>query len=227
VSGHQKFLDQLARAKPKSLHLSNNLPIDKWCQIGRQLAALSEASGWWLGDWIVYGEQRYPDRYKEALEGTSLEYQTLRNYAWVARRFPPTRRREKLSLQHHAEVAALPEAEQDEWLDRAEKFRWSRNQLRAYLKASQQPGPESPNVAASKENARALGAARKKVVLQLEVEQERQDAWLAAAKDAESFEEWAIQVLDYAAKLQQSGNTGLLPGLPLPPTKALDRANGG
>ncbi len=32
--------------------------------------------------------------------------------AWVARRFPVSRRRDTVSFQHHAEVAALPEPEQ-------------------------------------------------------------------------------------------------------------------
>ena len=41
-----------------------------------------------------------------------LDYQTLRNYAWVARRFAMSRRRDTLSFGHHAEVPALPEPEQ-------------------------------------------------------------------------------------------------------------------
>ena len=49
-----------------------------------------------------------------------LDYQTLRNYAWVARRFPAGRRRAGVSFAHHAEVARLPEPEQDYWLRRAE-----------------------------------------------------------------------------------------------------------
>jgi hypothetical protein len=41
------------------------------------------------------------------------------NYAWVARRFAMSRRRDTLSFGHHAEVAALPEPEQDFWLREA------------------------------------------------------------------------------------------------------------
>jgi putative SOS response-associated peptidase YedK len=40
-----------------------------------------------------------------------------------------SRRREVLSWSHHREVAALPPAEQDEWLDRAEAEKWDRNDL--------------------------------------------------------------------------------------------------
>lgn len=94
----------------------------------------ANCSVWWLGDWPVYGEYAYSDRYKQALADTSLGYQTLRNYAWVARKIPLSRRRDALSFGHHAEVAALPDHEQDVWLTRAERSNWSRNLLRRGLR---------------------------------------------------------------------------------------------
>lgn len=195
------FLHQLARAEPKRLQLPEQVPLDKWCEIGSQLAALSEASAWWLGDWLVYGERRFPQRYRQALKDTGLEYQTLRNYAWVARRFGFARRRAVLSFQHHAEVAALSDAEQNEWLDRAEKFSWSRNQLRRSLKAHQlQARSENPD------------GARAVVVLELQVEPERQVNWRKAASHADVvFEEWAARALDQAAR---QGTLGRQPAGP-------------
>jgi hypothetical protein len=85
---------------------------------------------------MIYGESAYTGRYREAIEKTSLDYQTLRNYAWVARRFPMSRRRDTLSFGHHAEVAALQGPEQDYWLRKAEELRWSRNQLRREVHTS-------------------------------------------------------------------------------------------
>ena len=70
-------------------------------------------AAWCLGDWLVFGEQAYAGRYRQAIERTSLDYQTLGNYAWVAKRFSLSRRRDELSFGHHSEVAALPEPEQD------------------------------------------------------------------------------------------------------------------
>ena len=58
---------------------------------------------------------------------TGLDYQTLREYGVVARRFEWSRRRDNLSFQHHAEVCALTGAEQDRWLDLAAPNRWSRS----------------------------------------------------------------------------------------------------
>jgi hypothetical protein len=46
------------------------------------------------------------------------------------------RRHETLSFGHHAEVAALPEPEQDFWLRKAETLGWSRNELRREVHTS-------------------------------------------------------------------------------------------
>jgi hypothetical protein len=61
----------------------------------------------WLGDWLIFGRYKYGTRYRQAIGATGLDYQTLRNYAVVARRFEPSRRRSTLRAQHHAEVSAL------------------------------------------------------------------------------------------------------------------------
>jgi hypothetical protein len=118
------------------LQLAQHLPLDRWIAIGRQLSDVATSSAWCLGDWLVYGEAAYNGRYREAIEHTSLDYQTLRNYAWVAKRFPLSRRRDTLSFGHHAEVAALPDAEQDFWLRKADELAWSCKQLRAEVRAS-------------------------------------------------------------------------------------------
>ena len=97
----------------RGLELRRGLPFERWLGIGRQLSAVSTSAAWCLGDWLAFGERAYAGRYRQAVEQTSLDYQTLRNYAWVARQFVISRRRDMLSFGHHAEVAALAEAEQD------------------------------------------------------------------------------------------------------------------
>ncbi|WP_432136379.1 MULTISPECIES: LmbU family transcriptional regulator [unclassified Streptomyces] len=109
-----------------------------WERIGTGLRELTNSSAWWLGDWLVHGQTSYGTRrYREAVERTGLDYQTLRNYAWVARRFEHHRRRDSLSFAHHAEVAGLPPAEQDHWLGEADRLKWSRNELRRAVRAGQ------------------------------------------------------------------------------------------
>jgi hypothetical protein len=168
------------------LYLPERLPFEVWHRMGTQIALISNVSAWWLGDWLVYGADQYPDRYKAAIAGTSLDYKTLRNYAWVARRFEMSRRRDKLSFQHHAEVAALTLSEQELWLDRAQAFRWSKAELRHHLhrRVRREPGRGETTV----------------LVLRLEVTRPREERWHAAADRADStFEEWLALVLDSAA----------------------------
>jgi hypothetical protein len=136
-SGRQRFsVDGCVMPGRTGLQFSRPISFSSWELIGSQLSLIADSSAWWLGDWLVYGERKYANRYKRAVERTDLDYQTLRNYAWVSRRFPLARRREKLTFGHHAEVAALPGPEQDLWLRRAERHSWSRNQLRRELRSA-------------------------------------------------------------------------------------------
>jgi hypothetical protein len=112
------------------------MSFDKWLGVGSYLSSIFSSSAWCLGDWLVYGEATFNGRYHDAITLTSLDYQTLRNHAWVARAFPLSRRRDTLSFTHHAEVAALTEPEQDFWLRKAEEHGWSAKRLRREVKAS-------------------------------------------------------------------------------------------
>ncbi|MER5811448.1 LmbU family transcriptional regulator [Streptomyces sp. NPDC002033] len=131
------FAGSRAKVQKSGMILPQNLPERSWEQIGTDLRELVNSSAWWLADWLIYGEATYGwRRYKEAIERTGLDYQTLRNYAWVARRFDHHRRRDGLSFAHHAEVARLAPPEQDYWLRKAEQQKWSRNELRRSVRAS-------------------------------------------------------------------------------------------
>ena len=167
------------------LYLPTRLSYEDWERVGKQICLVSDSSAWWLGDWLVYGQDRYGDRYRRAVEATALDYQTLRNYAWVARQIPVSRRRDSLSFQHHAEVAALAEEEQEIWLDRAVMFRWSRNELRRQLR-------EARNALRHEE--------ADPVVLRVAVDPDRERRWHEAAdRMACSLDEWIALVLDQAA----------------------------
>ncbi|QFR02869.1 hypothetical protein F9278_28370 [Streptomyces phaeolivaceus] len=170
-----------------SLDLPPSIPLDEWRRIGKQIFVVADSSAWWLGDWLIYGQSAYPDRYRRAIEETSLDYQTLRNYAWIARRFSPARRRAALSFQHHAEVASLQEREQDYWLERAERLGWSRNFLRNRLKGARQG-----------EEAKDKTIAR--MSIQMSVPKDRRQYWAQAASSAEQdLDTWAMSILDDAA----------------------------
>ncbi|MEU3723318.1 LmbU family transcriptional regulator [Streptomyces sp. NPDC031705] len=179
-------VEQVA-ARRTVLEMPSGISMDDWRTIGNRLFAAADSSAWWLGDWLIYGQSSYPDRYRRAVEETDLDYQTLRNYAWVARRFAPLRRRPALSFQHHAELASLPEQEQDYWMDRAERLNWSRNFLRARVKAARE---------ADEQNDRnAIG-----MRIQVNVSRDRRQRWASAAADMEQdLPGWAMSILDRAA----------------------------
>jgi hypothetical protein len=186
-------VERVALTRRTALLLPDDLPLETWKQIGQQIHIISDASAWWIGDWLRFGRDKYPDRYKRAIGETALEYQTLRNYAWVAGRFEASRRRDALSFQHHLEVAALPQAEQDLWLERAERSGWSRNDLRLHLRgngASSANGPFPLPMSA----------------VRLCIPQERRQRWQDAARKAElGLPEWISGILDRAAQDELCG----------------------
>lgn len=165
------------------LTLPAGLAFDRWQAIGRRIGDVADSSTWWLADWAAYGEGTYGEKYRHAIAVTGFGYQTLRNYAWVARRFDVSRRRDELSFAHHAEVAALDEDEREEWLDRAQRDNWSRNELRAQLRRALggRPGANLEQVS-------------------LAVDPERLGRWRAAAADEGlDLADWLAGIADRAA----------------------------
>ncbi|MCJ1677925.1 LmbU family transcriptional regulator [Streptomyces sp. APSN-46.1] len=185
-----------------SLRLPARLHIDDWLHIGQTLTTAADSAAWWLGDWLVYGQDRYPERYRHAIDGTSLDYQTLRNYAWIARKFAADRRRAGLSMQHHAEVAAMSPALQDTWLDRAGAAGWSRNELRRRIRAEASSSPPATGTAESAESAE----------LRLSVSAERHRQWEAAARRADrNLSDWILDSLDSASAAAINSATNSTP----------------
>ncbi len=112
-----------------------DLEHPEWVRWGRRLGAMSRVSSWWVGDWLQYGASRWGEKYAEAARITGYDVKTLRNMAYVAKRFDLSRRRDKLTWSHHAEVAVLELEEQDRWLDRAVADHLSVADLRTELRS--------------------------------------------------------------------------------------------
>jgi len=107
-----------------------------WVLVGRYLGGLDRVSQWWIGDWLVYGRTRWGKTYGDAAKITGYDYGSLRNMAYLASEFDVSRRRDNLTWSHHSAVAGLDHAEQDRWLDRAEKLGLSVADLRIELRAA-------------------------------------------------------------------------------------------
>jgi hypothetical protein len=191
------------------LQLPRQLPFDTWLEVGRRLSAVVTSSAWCLGDWLIYGQISFTGRYREAIERTTLDYQTLRNYAWVAKKIPLSRRWEKLSFGHHAEVAGLPEPEQDYWLRKAHECGWSRNKIRHEIRRSlrERNGDVGAQIRAlptigENEAARPQElAAPPDLTIQMTVTPDQLDLFRQAAdQDGYSIEAWALLILAHAAQ---------------------------
>ena len=123
-----------AALTPTSFRIQGDVPFHDWVQHGRRLGVIGRGAGWWLGDWLNYGNAKYGERYARASRITGYDAQTLMNMVYVASRFEASRRRENLSWSHHAEVAALPYEEQERWLTRADVDRLSVRCLREEIR---------------------------------------------------------------------------------------------
>ncbi len=175
-----------ARATFTGVRFDPLLPFDRWTEFGVKIARYANGSPWWLGDWLVFGREKYGRRYKDAIAVTGLDYQTLRNYAVVARRFSMSRRRDNVSFQHHAEVCTLCDEQQDHWLGLAARNRWSRNELRRELR---------------KATAAADAGHQQCAALRITCERENLERWRqAAACSGVPFELWVPLALDLAAR---------------------------
>jgi hypothetical protein len=185
--------DRTIRTSKTALYLTGGLTFESWKRVGGRISLVQMSSAWWIGDWLNYGQAAYGRRYREATEITGLDYQTLRNYAWVASRFQVSRRRDNLSFQHHAEVAALPEPDQETWLLRASTFGWSRNELRRRIRSD-----HSSSSSSSSSSSGGLDGPPAAVVIKAGSKQRQR--WLeAAVATGQEFSTWVAAALDRAA----------------------------
>ena len=113
----------------------DDLNEQEYGDLGAFLLDIGSRVNWLLGDWLAYGENRqWGETYQRVAEQFGYAYQTLQNFAYVARSVDFSRRREKLSFTHHVEVAGLNPHDQDNWLNQAESNGWSVAQLRKVIR---------------------------------------------------------------------------------------------
>lgn len=114
----------------------------EWEDAGEVLSHMHQTTLWWIGDWLTAGEDRkwvHDDKYEGVKDRFGIEEKTARNAVCISRAFEMSRRRDILYWSHHADVAGLPEHEQDFWLDRAIVEKWSSKELRKQIKAALPP----------------------------------------------------------------------------------------
>jgi hypothetical protein len=143
-----------AKARPTltatTWNAHETISFPEWIEHGRRLGRMGRGIGWWIGDWLRFGNAAYGERYAPAVRATGYDRQSLMNMVYVASSIEPERRREDLSWSHHAEIAALEPDEQDRWLERAERDRLSVRCLREAIRTERrgakagEPGEPRP-----------------------------------------------------------------------------------
>jgi len=121
-------------ATPTGLIVTAPVPYEVWEAYGGALRRVESSLQWVIGDWLVYGEDTYGEKYAQATSvwpGKSIE--RIKRYAWASQCVPKFLRKQSLSWSHHLEVGALDSADQKMWLDRAEKEGWSVRELRTKI----------------------------------------------------------------------------------------------
>ena len=114
--------------------VEKDLPFRQYEQLGFYLGLMNRSCMWWIGDWLIYGEGTYADRFEQALQVTGLAEQTLLNRMSVCRAITIGERRVGLSFSVHAELQGMSPRDRRYWLDRAERNGWNRQQLRDAMK---------------------------------------------------------------------------------------------
>lgn len=115
-----------------SLRLPEGMSIEEWVDVGRKLCHAEKSVMWWIGDWWAFGNIKYGDKAKIAKEGIfSRGYESLINAGTVSRKFEVPRRSRILPWSHHREVASLEPDEADKFLRQAERYGWSKRELRS------------------------------------------------------------------------------------------------
>lgn len=139
------LLDGAAEMGRTGLVIARDLSFDEWSELGAGLQVIDSGIQWVLGDWLNYGEQRYGEKYSQAVEMTGYAYQSLANIAYVASRIEISRRRENLRFSHHEVVAALEPAEQEALLSKAVEYSLTvaalRDAVKTFRKELKAPAP--------------------------------------------------------------------------------------
>ena len=123
----------------------SGLSFEAWLEDGQRIRRYARALQFAIGDWINVGEQRYGEKYLQALEVTEYSLGSLQNMAYVARNVKLHDRREDVSYSHHQAVAALPAPEQREVLRQAAEERLDVEETRSLARKSGKR-PEPPEV---------------------------------------------------------------------------------
>lgn len=135
------------KINPHSIEFENGTSWEEMRHLMGTLLHIHDTVQFYLGDCILFGQGQcgWGDYYTDALKKTDYSYEILRQFAYVAKRFPP-KQREQLSCQHDKfsftrlqEVVSLNDAQVEYLLKRGDEEGWSCSMLREEVKKLKSP----------------------------------------------------------------------------------------
>lgn len=75
--------------------------VESWERHGRNLFQMQKNVPWWLGDYCVFGEQRFGEDFWQCIP-ENMDVKMLENFTRMAKIFPPEERFPDLSWRHHS-----------------------------------------------------------------------------------------------------------------------------
>jgi hypothetical protein len=107
------------------INFSEGVTLEEWQAMGEVLRRCDEAVAWWIGDWMIYGEQHEDawgeHRYQQALSiWSGYDYSEIRKYKAISHDVGYDLRRDNLRWGHHVAVRSLSSELQDQLLEAAE-----------------------------------------------------------------------------------------------------------
>lgn len=137
VPDHEPLQIGLFTLTATGLEVRGRPSFAEWERVGEFIQRTHRASGFWLSDWLRYGEGRgdWDERLSQAVDVTGLSEKTLKNIRAVAR-IPLARRRAGVDFSVHLEIAQIAAAdEQDELLELADQEGWTVRDTRLNVRA--------------------------------------------------------------------------------------------
>src|SRR5216110_3362651 len=112
--------------------------FDEHEQVGEFIKHVYKRSGWWLADWMRYGDSRedWNERIDQVVDATGLSAKTCRNVRAIGAIPAAARRPETVEFSLHGEVASMEPDERAHWLELAEVNRWTQRDLRWSIRAA-------------------------------------------------------------------------------------------
>lgn len=178
------------------LSIEERISEDEWWAFFEAIRRIDTAIQWVIGDLVAYGEDNFETTYDEIAEVTGYAAETIENYAYVARKVPPSLRNDSLSFNHHYLVASLDtDEDRQRWLQRAEEHELSVADLRKSIGRWRDGIDPEPYIKLASEKKSPVVRAKKKMederysVLK-KAQQQGRDEWLNFVR--EQVEEWKL-----------------------------------